>query len=53
MDKLLYLEGEEAERFIEAISDDFADVSKTIQMPKGTTKIVPDFMLTNDNKTYV
>ena len=29
-----------------AVSDHFADVSKTIQMPKGATKIVPDFMLT-------
>lgn len=29
-----------------AVSDHFADVSKTIQMPKGATKEVPDFMLT-------
>lgn len=30
----------------EAVSDHFVDVNKTIQMPKGATKIVPDFMLT-------
>lgn len=28
------------------ISDHFADVSKTIQMPKGAEKIIDDFMLT-------
>lgn len=30
----------------EAVSDHFVDVNKTIQMPKGATKDVPDFMLT-------
>ncbi|WP_339888933.1 DNA damage-inducible protein D [uncultured Flavobacterium sp.] len=30
----------------EAISDHFVDVNKTIPMPKGATKEVPDFMLT-------
>ena len=30
----------------EAISDHFVDINKTIQMPKGATKDVPDFMLT-------
>lgn len=30
----------------EAISDHFVDVNKTIQMPKGAAKEVPDFMLT-------
>lgn len=29
-----------------AILDHFAEVSKTIQMPKGATKVIPDFMLT-------
>jgi DNA-damage-inducible protein D len=29
-----------------AISDHFADVGKTIQMPKGATKEIPDIMLT-------
>ena len=29
-----------------AISDHFADISKTILMPKGASKEVPDFMLT-------
>ncbi len=29
-----------------AISDHFADISKTIPMPKGATKVVPDLMLT-------
>jgi DNA-damage-inducible protein D len=28
------------------VSDHFAEVSKTIQMPKGATKEIPDFMLT-------
>jgi DNA-damage-inducible protein D len=30
----------------EAVSDHFVDVNKTIQMPKGASKEVPDFMLT-------
>jgi DNA-damage-inducible protein D len=30
----------------EAVSDHFVDVTKTIPMPKGATKDVPDFMLT-------
>lgn len=30
----------------EAVSDHFVDVNKTIQMPKGAAKDVPDFMLT-------
>ncbi len=30
----------------ETVSDHFADVSKTIAMPKGATKVVPDIMLT-------
>jgi DNA-damage-inducible protein D len=30
----------------EAVSDHFVEVNKTIQMPKGATKDVPDFMLT-------
>lgn len=30
----------------EAVSDHFVDVNKTIQMPKGAVKDVPDFMLT-------
>lgn len=30
----------------EAVSDHFVDVNKTIPMPKGATKEVPDFMLT-------
>ena len=30
----------------EAVSDHFVDVTKTIQMPKGASKEVPDFMLT-------
>lgn len=30
----------------EAVSDHFVDVTKTIAMPKGATKDVPDFMLT-------
>ena len=30
----------------EAVSDHFADVSKTIPMPNGATKEVPDIMLT-------
>jgi DNA-damage-inducible protein D len=30
----------------EAVSDHFVDVNKTIQMPKGATKDVPDYMLT-------
>jgi DNA-damage-inducible protein D len=29
-----------------SVSDHFADISKTIQMPKGATKEVPDLMLT-------
>lgn len=29
-----------------SVSDHFVDVNKTIQMPKGATKDVPDFMLT-------
>jgi DNA-damage-inducible protein D len=29
-----------------AVSDHFAEISKTIPMPKGATKEVPDFMLT-------
>lgn len=29
-----------------AIADHFAEVSKTIPMPKGANKVVPDFMLT-------
>lgn len=30
----------------EVVSDHFVDVNKTIQMPKGASKEVPDFMLT-------
>ena len=30
----------------EGVSDHFVDVTKTIQMPKGASKEVPDFMLT-------
>ncbi|HRP45129.1 MAG TPA: DNA damage-inducible protein D [Ginsengibacter sp.] len=30
----------------EAVSDHFVDITKTIQMPKGATKEVPDMMLT-------
>ena len=30
----------------EGVSDHFVDVNKTIQMPKGASKEVPDFMLT-------
>ena len=30
----------------EEVSDHFVDVNKTIPMPKGATKEVPDFMLT-------
>jgi DNA-damage-inducible protein D len=30
----------------EAVSDHFVDITKTIQMPKGASKEVPDFMLT-------
>lgn len=34
------------ETSVEAVSDNFVDVTKTIPMPKGASKDVPDIMLT-------